>query len=735
MSQEVAGEEFVPLQKIVYSGQVSGAFARIVCAQHYLHQGKGPVEAVYVFPLPEESSVIGCEMTIGQKRIQAELKERQQAREEYDAAVAAGHHASLLEQKRDNVFRMSVGGIEPGEEVVVTTTYLQRVPWQNDGGRLTIPLVVAPRFIPGNPTKGKTGNGWSDNTDEVPDASEITPVVSKEGVPYTANIEITLAPGFPSGITSPSHGTLIGRKRTFDGKPVEIALAGLTPDRDFVLCYKNRSPHVATACHKGGFGNQAFAEIAVIPPQQTVQKPKDVLMLLDVSGSMGGAKIDGLKLVAEKVAQRLRRENADNRVGLIAFESSIHPIRSLSKVSEETMEAIRSLRSMGGTYAGKAIDYAMAELAREPSTREKYILLVSDGQTEDRWGSVLPGIRVIAVGIDTALNAGYLRDIARETGGISLGVYPGEDYDVLSGTLMGMLSGPLMRGIEVREKDGKAVETIGSQDAYQGTPSVIYLRAKHLPKGLLLVGKDASGQEVKLPVDLKVAGECEFVHQLWAREKLRERLEGGEQVAISLEHGVLCSKTAFVAVLLKDVPGAKPERVEIPVALPHTWDYDKIFGQDPGDMSLMALAGSSVHRVIGSSLDDEDATSIGGWPRRGRLGGASPPAMASPVPPVSANGPVERLEKLVEGLERGTLDRKSAEEKWKTLKSLISADKVKVWNAAEKAKAYYLLAKLVAFGFTVSQVVMSALSGKPDPNDNEATEWWKKARHALGMAC
>lgn len=746
MTQEVAGEEFVPLQKIVYSGQVSGAFARIVCTQHYLHQGKGPVEAVYVFPLPEESSVIGCTIAVGQKRIEAELKERQQARQEYDAAVAAGHHASLLEQKRPNVFRLNVGGIEPGEEVVVTTTYLQRVPWQNDGGRLTIPLVVAPRFIPGNPTETKTGNGWSDNTDEVPDASEITPVVNKEGVPYTAAIKISLQPGFPCGITSPSHGTLIGRKRTFDGKPVEISLTGLTPDRDFVLCYKCRSTQIAIACHRGSFGGSDYAEIAVIPPLQTVQKPKDVLLLLDVSGSMAGAKLDGLKQVAEKVAERLKRENPDNRVGLVAFESSVHPLQPLSKVSEETLAAIRSLRPMGSTYAGRAIDYAMGELSREPSTRGKYILLVSDGQTEDRWRSVAPGIRVIAVGIDAAVNTAYLRDIARETGGTSLFVYPGEDYDVLAGTLVGMLSGPLMREIKACRKDGQAVEAIGSQNAYLGAPAVVYLKGKNLPKQLVLVGKDASGQEMKLPVDLRVAGECEFVHQLWAREKLRERLEDKELVAISLEHGVLCSKTAFVAVLLKDVPGAKPERVEIPVALPHTWDYDKVFGRSGGDvMALAAMAGPSRHSVLGAPDDDLEGSlgfsggvhthrPIGGSPRRGRQLPTLPPPRG-PVPSVTANGPVERLEKLVEGLEQGTLDRQEAEKEWKVLKSLLSADKVKAWSAVEKAKAYYLLVKLVAFGFTVSQVVMSAVSGKPNPADNEATDWWRKARRALGVAC
>ena len=101
----------IPLQKISFSADVSGMFAQVTCQQDYENRNKVPVEAVYVFPLPVEASVVGCEMTIGGKKVAAELKGREQARQEYEDAVNAGHHASLLEQKRENIFRINVGGI------------------------------------------------------------------------------------------------------------------------------------------------------------------------------------------------------------------------------------------------------------------------------------------------------------------------------------------------------------------------------------------------------------------------------------------------------------------------------------------------------------------------------------------------------------------------------------------------------------------------------------------------
>jgi Ca-activated chloride channel homolog len=203
----------IPLRKISFSAKISGMFAQVICQQEFENQNNIPIAAVYVFPLPEEAAIVGCDMSIGDRNISAELKEREQARQEYEKAISAGHHASLLEQKRENIFRINVGGIEPGEHIKINTTYNQRVPWQNNGGRLNIPLVVAPRFIPGTPSGTKIGDGWSDDTDVVPDASEITPVVAKDGVPYTADIKVHISPGFASHIRGSGREAAIRRHK------------------------------------------------------------------------------------------------------------------------------------------------------------------------------------------------------------------------------------------------------------------------------------------------------------------------------------------------------------------------------------------------------------------------------------------------------------------------------------------------------------------------------------------
>lgn len=766
----------IPLQEIEFDAHVTGIFAQIICEQKFKNENDVSVEAIYVFPLPEDASVVGCHMMIGEKEIEAELKGKEQAKQEYQDAVDAGHHASLLEQKRPNIFTISVGGIEPGEDITISTTYTQRVSWQDNGGRLTIPLVVAPRFIPGVTIGSKTGGGWAEDTNRVPDASEITPIVLKDGVEYTASIHAILSPGFPCSVTSPSHEmveTLVreinGNESRFDcieleiaevAKPIEIIVADLAPDRDFILCYQTKSAAVATSIHATTFEEEEYITIDVIPPGIASPKAKDVVFCLDISGSMGGPKLAGLKVIAEKVAKRLLAQDADNHVAVVAFSDGIHPIHAMAEITESTYVAIQSLSEQGGTMAGAAIDHCMNMLSGD-TEREQYILLVSDGQTEDSWSVIKPGIRVVAMGIDTAVNMSYLKDIARDTNGVSLAVYPGEDYDRVATTLAGYLAGPVMTDIGVVIDDKPVEEVLGIQDVYANMPASLALKTAAVPSNLQLVGKDSQGNRVVTVIDMSLVSESVIAHQIWAREKLRNRnLTAEELVEISLGYGVLCGKTAFVAVSIKDVPGEKPQRIEVPVALPAMWDYDKVFGEVPmgGRMvrrSFMAslpggqsvsghVSFASVSHLAGQGFPDElileaggialsgdDSSQSASSDSAGKSGYHAPGSYVGSKAPVHV---VDELEELVEALDRGYTDREDAEAIWVTMVKKLNIKAAARWSATQKAKAYYYLLKLRTFGFDVPKELIRHLSVGPAASDSEALEWWSRAKQVLGVA-
>lgn len=754
----------IPLTEIRFLVEVSGVMAEVRCVQKYRNDNPVSVEAVYVFPLPEEASVVGCEMRIGQKRIVAELKERQQAREEYDDAVASGHKASLLEQKRPNIFTMNVGGIAPGEEIEVVTSYNHRVPWQGGGGRLTIPTVVAPRFIPGNPV-GKTGGGWSPDTDEVPDASQITPVVSREGVPYTVSVYVRLAPGFEAKVTSPSHDLLVDEFEVGKGEMREVDLSGLKADRDFILCYQAQSDVPEVVVHRGSFQEEEFLMISVVPPFSGVVTGKDVVLCLDVSGSMEGAKLAGLKLVVEKLTRKLQQEGTGNRVGLVAFNNRVRDLCSLREVDEKIFSSLQELEACDGTYAGRALDHCfdLLQAAASLERKERYVVLVSDGQTSDYAKKAGPG-RVISVGIDTATNLAYLGDIARATGGTSLAIYPGEDYDVAAATLFGILSGPVLRDIEV-VTDGE--RGLGLNSAYKEMPAVLLTRLnpQRTFERLHLLGTNNKGERVTIPIDPSRATECDFIHQVWAREKLRSGLPVEEQVEISLRYGVLCSQTAFVAVCMESEPGQQPVRVEIPVELPHTWNYSAVFGSSSASGTLGVVRTRGGIRSRGGSKEYHtfgfESKDLGGEMTRG--GGSSPhfnldykfPTLTpetpnTPISPSQPLAPKHVVDSLEEFYEKQTqpqsiLSRGSRVTDWVALTVELLREfrsgAMDSWTWVQKVKCYYLLIQFKLLGFAHSmgsseqeiKSMMTLLFQEPPQSETEAHGWWVKAQELKGI--
>lgn len=564
----------LPLRHISYEAAVTGAFASVKCTQEFGNDAENPIEAHYVWPLSDEASVTSCIMRIGKRNVEAELKEKEAARKEYQQALASGHRASLLEQERPNIFSMSVGGIEPGEKIFVEVSYVQRIPWQAGGGRFTIPLVVAPQFIPGVLTEEKqsAGGGWSPNTDEVPDASRITPRVAKEGVSYRADISVLFSPGFRCALSSPSHASIIAEQAIAKDESKELKTGDILTDRDFTLVYKSLSRVAEVAVHSGDFKGENFLLANIIPPGDVAPVGSDIVLLLDCSGSMNGPKMAGLKIIGKKIVKDLKNQNVGHKIGIVPFNTRPLPEYPLSEISEATESFIEGLQAKDQTYLGFAFQRAEQLLAG--SQRPRVIMMVTDGDTEHGKNWYGNGIRLVAVGIDTAVNDTRIKELTRRNSGTAEFVYPGEDYTEVSNRLAGYLSGPVLRDVNVKA-DG---DVVGVSDVFKGRPATIAVRFFQKFGKVDIEGLNPDSKKQSWVINSTGAKKCDVIAQIWAREFIREKQEEKEQIQTSLKYGVICSRTSFVAVSLKKVPGKKPERVEIPVNLPAGWDYESVFG-------------------------------------------------------------------------------------------------------------------------------------------------------------
>src|SRR5215471_18522892 len=227
-----------PLRHTEVSGAISGFLARVNVTQTFENTASQKIEAVYSFPLPENAAVDDMTIQIGTRTVRGVIRKREEARAIYEQAKQTGHVAALLDQERPNIFTQSVANILPGEQITVTISYLQTLEYESGAYQFVFPMVVAPRYIPGQPT-GKQAGGWAPDTDKVPDASRITPPITPKNTRagHDISIELALDAGVPLlHLSSVSHQIDVDRT---GASSALVRLKNLTeiPNKDFVLKY------------------------------------------------------------------------------------------------------------------------------------------------------------------------------------------------------------------------------------------------------------------------------------------------------------------------------------------------------------------------------------------------------------------------------------------------------------------------------------------------------------------
>ncbi|MEE9295256.1 MAG: VIT domain-containing protein, partial [Phycisphaerae bacterium] len=138
-----------PLRHTDVKADIIGFVSRVRLRQVFYNPIDTKIEAVYVFPLPQNAAVDDMVMTVGERRIVGRIKPRDEARAIYEAARAAGHVTGLLDQERPNIFTQSVANIEPGVEVVIELSYVETLKYEEGEFEFVFPMVVGPRYIPG----------------------------------------------------------------------------------------------------------------------------------------------------------------------------------------------------------------------------------------------------------------------------------------------------------------------------------------------------------------------------------------------------------------------------------------------------------------------------------------------------------------------------------------------------------------------------------------------------------
>lgn len=571
--------------------RVTGIVARATVRQRFANTAGDCVEGVYVFPLPENAAVDRMRLTIGERVIEAEIRERVEAKRVYEQAKADGRKASLLEQERPNIFTASVASIGGYEEVEVEIEYQETVRYDEGKFHLRFPMVVAPRYNPA----------------AAGDAARIAPAVFRPG--ETRVNPVRLRVELETGVRLRRLGsTTHALKAAPIGEAsyaVTVADEALAADRDFEL---NWEPDLGGGPKPSVFAENldghAYALLVVLPPDGAevpgARLPRETIFVIDTSGSMYGPSIDQAR---RSLVFALDRMHPEDRFNVIEFNSVMRRLygesrRALSETVREAKEWVGKLHASGGTEMLPALRAAL-EGANEGS-EVRQVVFVTDGAVgneEELFRYIhdhLGRSRLFTVGIGSAPNSHFMTKAAEFGRGTFTYIGSPGEVDEKMGSLYRKLESPVLTDVRV-EWDDPAVEAWPGKipDLYAGEPLLVAARLT-AGAGSVRVSGQRSGTAWSERVPVRMSTDQRGVDRLWARRKiaaLMDRItEGGnrdevkcEVVEVALRHHLVSGFTSLVAVDLTPTlaRGAVCSARAVPVHLPAGWDYGHVFGEMP----------------------------------------------------------------------------------------------------------------------------------------------------------
>lgn len=665
----------LPLRSARLAGRHRAGLGRITLEQTFENPHAEPLRVTYQLPLPEDGAVSGFSFRIGQREIVGEVDRKERARERFEQAIAQGRSAAHLEQERASLFTQEVGNIPPGTTVVVKIEIDQRLVWIPDAAQSTggwewrFPTVVAPRYL------GAPGT--------VPDAPRVAVATTDRPRPVAMSLDLTIADALPDGQfpSSPSHALASGR-----GGHVSFAAESVGLDRDVVLRWPVATPKVGVAIDVArpqpghAMEDHLFGLVTLTPPSiRPAPVARDLVVLLDTSGSMSGEPLDQAKRVTSALIESLSEKDT---LELIEFSSRTRhlakaPMAATPQARARALQWVASLRASGGTEMVSGI---LAALAGVRAEAQRQVVVITDGLIgfeRDVVSAIveqLPsGSRLHTVGVGSAVNRSLTGPAARAGRGLEVVIGLGEDPERASGRLLERTGDPLVVDLEL-EGDG-LLEHARQRlpDLYAGSPALISVKLARSGGTLRVQGRTAAGLwEARVEAQANAHGSPGVIG-CFARESVEDHelartagADAGQADAaitqLGLQFQIATRLTSWVAISDQvDVDPADPTRREtMPQEIPYGMSVEGLGlraasfggpGAPPPQQSAPAPAsagsgtvrsrrapsrpqakkakGGILRRILGGSRDDsQDDSAADGFAEEEALAEAALPAGA-----------------------------------------------------------------------------------------------------------
>lgn len=600
----------LPLKATSAKVAIAGVIADVKVTQVYRNTGSRALEAIYVFPGSTRSAVYGMTMTIGERVLKAQIKERDQARTDYEQAKAQGRSASLLEQHRPNVFQMNVANILPGDEIKVELSYTELLVPAEGTYAFVYPTVVGPRYAGRAGTDSSTGEAWVAN-----------PYLHAGEKPATTfDLEVKLAAGMPiQRMSCDTHKTSIA----FDGKA--DATLRLDPseaqggNRDVIVKYQLAGGAVQSGLllDQSAHGEREENTFLLMaqPPKRVTPKdlpPREYVFIMDVSGSQMGFPIEVSKVLMREMIQGLRPQDLFN---VMVFEgsSALWSPASQHATPENTQAALAFVRSQnggGGTELGSAMRRALG-LPRVPGISRTFVVstdgyISADGQLFDIIRQNLGSANLFAFGIGSSVNRHLIEGMAHAGQGEAFVITRPDQAAAEAAKFRAYVSSPVLTNLKLTTNGFQIQDLEPAQlpDVLADRPVICLGKWTGEAKGTVTLSGIGGAGPWSQTFEVGQARDRHHgaLRQLWARQRIQMlsdydqfgQNEGRkiEVTRLGLAYHLLTAHTSFVAVdtQVRHAGGAS-STVTQPLPLPEGVSDAAVGGLPP------AMAYASVARL------------------------------------------------------------------------------------------------------------------------------------------
>ncbi len=634
-----------PLKHTDVKVEISGFQSRVNVTQEFENPFKEKIEAVYTFPLPANAAVDDMTMVVGDRTVRGKILRREEAQAVYDSARSAGQVASLLDQERPNIFTQSVANILPGEKVKITISYVDRLKYEDGSYEFSFPMVVGPRYIPGA------------GANQVADAARISPPMRAPGTRagHDISIDIMLDAGLPlDDVKGKSHEVELER---LNGHTAHVRLKdhAVIPNKDFILKFDVAGKNIqdAVLAHRSDKGG--YFSLILQPPDRIPVAditPKELVFVLDTSGSMQGFPIDKAKETMNLALAGLNRGDTFN---LITFAGDTRimfpaPVPATALNIRKAQAFLASSTSYGGTEMMTAIKAALDGTNSQKHVR--VVCFMTDGYVGNENEIIAevikhPNARVFGFGIGSSVNRFLLDRISEHGRGEVEYVALTDDGSAAARRFHERVRNPLLTDISI-DWNGLPVADVYPQripDLFGAKPVIVTGRYTGASRGVIRLQGKLAGQPFvrEIAVDLPESeSRNETLASLWARSRVEDLMsqdyEGLQNHApkpelkeaiinLGLEYRLMTQYTSFVAVEEMVVTdNGQPRRIDVPVEVPEGVNPEQVTNPAGGPTGLFTTyqlsgfylkPGASTRIVTKSGTNASASKSRGGNKRTG----------------------------------------------------------------------------------------------------------------------